>query len=439
MTPFKLIILVFLARMKILNLKKYLLKHQIYLFFVFCTFFPTIRLLLIGSEGYDSVYKLAISILPEFFLLLIVIYFITSFIRNKNEKLETIDWLILIYILYNIVIGTILAANLTVSIYAIRMTYLPMTFYFIFSLNLFKFYSTEILIDKIFKFMVLIGLLGIVLYFVFPGVMFYFLNLVSDEIGEYFIVRMTSVFWTPVLFGFLMSCSILYFCYKLLKINSKIDYIFLTILFVALFFSVSRGALFASILGILLLNILAKNWIFFVRIVLLKIVVFIVVSYYVSNPKDFAYWLFNSSKQTVSLTEGVTRVELWKQAFVTAKENPFGLGLGKAGHVAERFFTLETKNVSVTSTDGWFLKLLNETGFIGLIFYLGFSAYIFIEWLKYIRKNSFDLVFYLGIVFIIANITNLVSNVLDFYLFAYLYWLLLGVLVYNIKTKKIHA
>jgi hypothetical protein len=425
--------------MKIFNLKKYLVNQQIFLFFVFCTFFPTLRLLLIGSEGSDSVYELAISLLPELFLLLIIFYFTTSFIRNKNEKLESIDWLIIIYIFYNIVIGTILAANLTVSIYAIRMTYLPMIFYFIFSLSLFKFYSTEILIDKIFKFMVFIGFLGIVLYFIFPGVMFYFLNLVSDEIGEYFIVRMTSVFWTPVLFGFLMSCSILYFCYRSFKVNSKIDYFYLTILFCALFFSVSRGALIASVLGILLLAILAKNWISFLKIVLLKIVVFIVVSFYVSNPKDFAYWLFNSSKQTVSLTEGVTRVELWKQAFVTAKENPFGLGLGKAGHVAERFFNLQSKNVSVTSTDGWFLKLLNETGFIGLIFYFGISTYIFIEWLKYIRKNSFDLVFYLGVIFIIANMTNLVSNVLDFYLFSYLYWLLLGVLVYNIKTKKIHA
>jgi O-antigen ligase len=111
------------------------------------------------------------------------------------------------------------------------------------------------------------------------------------------------------------------------------------------------------------------------------------------------------------------------------------MGIGKAGHVAARFLNENTSNASVYSTDGWFLKTLIETGIWGLLSYLIFACTFFILLIKNIvrdRKNRI-LVFLLT-VFIAINLQNMVSNVLDFYLFSYLYWGLIGLtanIIYN--------
>jgi hypothetical protein len=419
-----------------MKVKNWLKENHLYLFFIFTAFFPSFRILLIGSKAASNIYELFISILPDLLFLISVLFFAFQFPKIKEKKFARLDYLMLAYVLYNVAVGTLIASNLMVSVYAIRLTYLPMLLYFIFSMNLFQTYSLEKFLDKLFRFFVFIAFLGIILYFVFPKVQMYFLKIANEQIQEYFIIRMTSIFWTPVVFGVFISTTILYYTFKNFQKRETINYFFLTILFVCLFLSVSRGAIIVLFLGILILTILSKNWKEFLRIFALEVLTFCVVSFYISNPIEFFYWILKSSGETASMTEGVTRVELWLKSIEIAKQHPFGLGLGKAGHVAERFFSENSESVSRASTDGWFLKLLNETGFIGLIFYLLISLLLFIQSIRYFLRNKFDLVSFLLTILIVVNIQNLVSNVNDFFLFSNLFWILIGILMLKLKSEQ---
>jgi len=156
----------------------------------------------------------------------------------------------------------------------------------------------------------------------------------------------------------------------------------------------------------------------------------------INQPSEFFKWFWGSSVQTVSLEKGVTRVEMWKSGFENLKEHPFGRGLGMTGHIGTRFKNSETQKVDIFSTDGWFLKLANETGLWGLFSYMVLTlAYIAVVIKRIIKKKDL-LLFFLLLFFIVFNIQNIGSNVLDFYLFSYLFWLLMGVAV-NQYYKKV--
>ena len=143
-----------------------------------------------------------------------------------------------------------------------------------------------------------------------------------------------------------------------------------------------------------------------------------------------------SSSSTLILEKGVTRVDLWMKAFADFKEHPLGYGLGKAGHVATRFFGKNSSEASVSSTDGWFLKIAGETGLWGLSTYFFLAVSFIVRSLNYIRNKSYSLFHFLLILFVVVNIQCLVSNVIDFYLLSYLFWLSLG-LAENIKSIRV--
>ena len=116
-----------------------------------------------------------------------------------------------------------------------------------------------------------------------------------------------------------------------------------------------------------------------------------------------------------------------------------GIGLGKAGHVAVQRFDPSRKDVSFTTTDGWYMKLLVETGYIALIFYALILATFIVVCLKYVKTHSFDWMWFIFVFGAVVSLQNVVSNVLDFYLFAYLYWFVLGLCVFILKKEKYAA
>lgn len=406
-------------------------------FFVFGTFFPTIRLLLLGSQGSTNAFQFLFSALPELFFLVFLTLGFRLILKNGIPKFSGLDYALLIYVCYNLIVGFYLANDLKLSIYATRMTYFPMGMYFVFSWINQEQLDLELLVARIFRFFTWIAGIGIVLYFVFPNIQNYFLKLNSPLIAEYFIIRMTSVFWTPVVFGVFVSSSILYAFYAYLKTHQTKFLAHLTILFICLFMSVSRGSMIVETIGILLLAAFAKNWKKLVHVLVLKIVVFLAVSFYISNPVEFFDWILTSTSETAGLKSGVTRVELWMQSFETVKSHPFGLGLGKAGHVATRFLSdSNLENVSIASTDGWFLKLMLETGFLGVLLYILVALYLSILVIKFMLNNSFGFMSFAWVLFIIVNIQNLVSNVLDFQLFTFLFWMIVGIMSLKLKQEK---
>ena len=405
-------------------------------FVIFCSLFITLRLLALGSAGSETVPQFIISTLPELFacIILTLLYFRRPS-KFRLGNLILVDKIFLGFILLNILIGSIVSADLKMIIYGIRMTYFPMLFYFVLRFESRDFiYKT---IHQIFVVLSFVGLAGLIIYFLFYDVMINMILMTGGEVGEYFITRMTSIFWTPVVFSTCMSAGFIYFLWKYLIKGENISLVHIAITWSCLLFSVSRGSLVVVVIGFIILSIFCFEWRRFLVSFLLMAILFLMVALYIGSPIEYVKWIISSTTETVSLKEGVSRVDLWIHAFENFKNHPLGYGIGKAGHVAARFYAQNTSEADVFSTDGWFLKLANETGIIGLISYFSLCLTIFIEFLrtKFYKQPELILLFTF---FVIYNIQNLVSNVLDFYLFAFLFWILIGVFANHLNDLKKH-
>lgn len=417
-----------------------ILDKLLLIFFIFGSLFISIRLLLIGSHASQNSGELILAALPEVFVIFILMFFLRLKMKEKI-KFHLIDWIFLLFIISNLTLGLWIGKDLKIGLYGFRMTYLPMCFYFIGSFAVSSKLEILNLIDRIFKWFAFVGGVGLVLYFLFFDFSQYMLFKVSPIIPEYFIIRMTSVFWSPVVFGTFSTISFLYFYNKSLSSDSYWNYFFQAILFVGTLMSMSRGAFLGLILGIILLAILSGKWKKMLVTTSLTIMLFVPFSFYIDSPVTVTKWVFNSTVKTVKMDDNDKRVKINKSSIGEIKKNPLGKGLGKAGHVAVRFSKskndgISEEDLSVNSTDGWLVKLTCETGFWGLGTYLGFNLLLFIQSVIYFRKNEFGFFGFLLTVLIVVNFQNLVSNVLDFYLFSYLYWFLIGIMVLYIKSTK---
>lgn len=414
--------------------------RNIFFFFVFGSLFITFRLLLLGSGESNNFFEYGVSILPELFVFMILLQFIRNILfENQKLSLHRYDLFFLLFIITNVLIGLFIGMDIKLGIYGFRLTYLPMLFYFLGSLTSSTKQVINELIDIIFKWLTIIGLLGLIIYFCFPGFNYMMLKKVSYLVPEYFIIRLTSLFWSPVVFGSFSVLTFLYFYYKSLTSTTFWNYIFQSVLFVCTLMSMSRGPIITLVLGVILLSILARKWKKMVATFGLISVLFLPITVYIDSPKTVIVWVLTSTGDTIKMKKGVTRVDLATSAFGEIKANPFGRGLGKSGHVATRFSKSthnSSKDLAVTATDCWFIKLLSESGIQGLLFYLLISLYLTILSVRYLWKHKFDFFGFLFTVFFVVNVQNLVSNVLDFYLFSYLYWFLIGVMVFYLKSKK---
>ena len=312
------------------------------LFFIFASLFPTLRVLTIGSQTSVNIGEYTYSVLPEFFSILVILFSIFILYRKKVEiKLKAFDWVVIGFALSNVILGSLLAKDWLMSMYGIRMTYFPILFYFIFRVGNIKLMLR--IIHQIFIWFFIVGIIGIILYFGFYNQMIIMIKKTNPIITEYFIVRMTSIFWTPVVFSTFMGATFVYFYHLFLKSPKKYYFFILGLIWCCIILSVSRGALASLLVGFVSLSIIHKKWKPALQIFVLLIVIFLILGYYISSPYVLSSWIIKSASETVELKEGVSRVDLWIKAFENFKTHPFGLGLGKAGHVAARFYKESTQ------------------------------------------------------------------------------------------------
>src|ERR1017187_2801337 len=185
-------------------------------FFIFICCFTTIRLLIIGSQPYANLFEFIFTILPDIFLFFLLAYSIVLIYKDKVYKMQIYDWVILIFILSNMIIGSIVSGDIAISIRGFRITYFPILFYFtgrfLWSNNQEQFLKT---INFIFLSFVCLAIIGLIIYFIIPSFEAKMIGLTGHKMSTYFIKRMTSILWTPVLFGTLMSFTSVYFFYKI--------------------------------------------------------------------------------------------------------------------------------------------------------------------------------------------------------------------------------
>ena len=480
-------------RLHNLNIEKGLLSY-----FFFLLLFPTIRILLIGNESSNNQFELFISILPELFLLvLILISLITLFNKSNTITFSAFDKIFIFYISFNILLGTFLSNDLNLSLYGIRLTYFPMFIYFIGRFivdqkenNIYDF------INKLQMIFLIFALIGLLIYFYFTEFEKKMIFLSGGEINYYHIKRMTSILWTPVNWGSLMGVLSIISYFLLVKNKKLLNYLSFTIFSVCLFLSLSRGAIIAFLACFIVINIFLKSYTFFIKTSFLLIVCYSMLYYQnklvypalkycfgsasetisgISEIKDHnqivasneiiknnfdenkiqleknstkkndsvSSLTFNSEniKDTISIPKKIknTRLRYWGNAFYEFKLKPLGYGIGKAGHIGNRFFKDENEGLaSIYSTDGWYLKLLCETGVFGFLSYIILALFFVLPILKSLRNNKNSLLFCAFIIFVFASIQNIVSNVFDLYLCSSLIWLFVGISQNLLTSIKIN-
>jgi hypothetical protein len=412
------------------------LGNLIVAFAVFICIFPTIRLMLFGSRESGTGLELFVSALPEVMMLLIFLFAIFLFgNRYKQSKIPLFDKLMAGFILFNVILGFILSADLKISLYGFRVTYFTMFFYFIG--RFFQGYEevTDAVLQRIFRWLMGFGVLGIIVHFGFPDWERHMIELTGRPQSAYFIPRITSLVWTPVLFGTLMAIASIYFSFRILYNENKWNYAAFTTTWICLFLSVSRGPIIAFLVGLIFLSGLMKKWKSFAKIISIALISASLLSLTLTGSLKMLEWMVTSTAETMTMTGGLSRVERWIITFKDIKERPYGYGLGKAGETAFRFLKDTQVPAAVYSTDGWFFKQCCETGIEGLLTYLILAAMFFFPFMKFAKKNSLTLVSFSTALIVMINAQNVVANTLDFHPFMGIYWMIIGFSVNRIQSN----
>lgn len=391
-------------------------------FFIYICIAPSVRLLLFGNGEMENLNEALVTVLPDILLLVFFLFSFNYWRKSIKFNLQFFDKLVLCFILFNTIYGFILSRNLFISAQGFRVTYLAVIFYFIgrlFSVNDF-----ESLCKKIFTWLLIFGIIGLILHFGFRNFEKYLVSLSGNKESAYFIPRIGSFVIMPVLFATLMTMACLYFYFRLLKENKKLFYLFVAILWSCIFLSVSRGPIIAFLIGYIFLTIVFRQWIKSLIVFGIIILVSSFWSYILVGSFTPIGWLFSSAADTLAFGEGITRVELWKRSIHDFVQRPWGFGLGHAGVTAIRFLKGTTTPAAVYTSDGWYLMLACETGILGLISYLILCITFIVKGWKIISEKKLSL--FVISIFLLINAQCIVGNTLDFYPYMSLYWLLIG-------------
>jgi hypothetical protein len=417
------------------------LKNLAYLlfgFYVFINFFPTIRLVLIGGQASRNLYEYAVTVLPDIFILVIALFSAWVYYKEARFKFVLFDWLILLVVCFNTIYGFILSGDIFISAEGFRVTYLVVFFYFIG-----RMYTTEqglVILKKlllnVFKFYVVFAVLGFILHFGLRGFEKYIIARSGHVESAYFMPRIGSFVLMPVLFGTLMAFACTYFYHRLLAEGGKWNYLFIAILWAAMFLSVSRGPIIAFLLAFIVLTILSRKWLPALYIFGIITAISFALSLVLVGSIAPVGWIFHSTVDTFGLAEHNTRANLWESSVQDFMAHPGGYGLGHSGVTAVRFLKNGIIPAAVFTTDGWYLKLACESGIYGLLLYFGIFGFYFYKAARFSFKTGLTFFSFMFAMFIMVNAQNVVENVLDYYPCISLYWLIMGATQHVFMQKQ---
>lgn len=400
------------------------------------TFFPMLRVVFIGKENASGVFEYFVAAIPDLMIIGCITYLIFQlrdkfifFIKNRT------DAIVLFIVGINLLIGCLLSGDMKLIILGVRLSYIPILFYFIsrfISFDNFK-EKFEDWLNQIMVWFTLIAFTGFILYYLFPSTDIALNNWVGGQQGAYFIRRMNSLFFSPTVNGMYCCIGALYFLQNSLRKFNVLNVFCLLLNFWCLLMTVSRGGIIAFAIVLPIVCVICFDWKKVSAIIVLMAMIFFMALYSVGLSLSNFSWVFTSAAETIGLEENVSRVELWKRTFEDLKEKPFGYGIGKSGWIAYRFLKgTETKSAYL-ATDGWYLKIANETGIFGLISFLTLFAYFLFRMMAGCTSDQSRL--FLFLMFLAVLMVNLVSNVLDYFLFNSLFWFYTGA-AENLKRSK---
>jgi hypothetical protein len=386
-----------------------------------------------------------------FTYILIYCILVINFFRDKkipiSFRVSVLDIFISLYIFWNLsTLINVLAIDKSVIVYIKGISYslFPIIGYFLFSNqnNL----NSIVIIDKFFKSVVILTLVGILtgIYFYFLAPEFYFryvLKLYSGLISnrqELFTARLVSYFGDSAVIGNISAISIPLILYlrKQMKSNkhSTIIYVFsLVVAYTGVILSFSRSAWVGTaiitifyILSGLRRHFLKTGAIIAVFLALVWISVSLKIT---QNNIYFEELQKRVNRISESFADRFYQIEY---AMELIDGNPMGVGLGQAGH--KSFSGDEHAGVF----DNNYLRIFVETGFVGIILFLSIMFFSILLIFKYIfyYKSKNQLVVTVGCILFIFYFQALGSNILDLHYSSFLFWSFLGILSLQTKAMK---
>ena len=394
---------------------------------LFYTLFPTLRVVAIGTENAKNLTEYAVAAIPDIALAGFTCYLMIQFRKQgKGYQFHLLDLLVFSVFASNLLLGSILSQDVKLIVLGTRMTYLPMGMYFCARLmqgNDFESHY-KIWLNRVMLWFTLWSAVGLVFYLFFPSLQDQWNTYMKANNGAYFIPRFNAIYYSPTVNGIFCATSCTFYLHKFFQKPNGWSLLFLSINFCALLLTMSRGGI---VVYLLILCIVAvyfyKKWKCLLLLLGAQTLVFLVTIQIVGLTLGNFNWIFSSTKETLELKEKVTRVQLWKDTFTHLKHKPGGYGIGKSGWIAYRFLKDTKVESAYLATDGWYLKQANETGFFGLISF-SFLFFFLLFRLFFAKKNT--LTFFFFMIVIMVFLVNIVSNVLDYFMYNALFWFFMG-------------
>lgn len=447
------------------------LSFLIVLVFAIASVVPTLTALFIGNKPIKSFAEALLAFSPDVFFLSALCLALFTFITKKELRFEWqwFDTVVSLYLLFNLTYGFTLSDKDMLALLSARISYLPITFYFLARLyNSQKEELSKKILNIVFYIYVILGVIGLALYFIFPETHEQLMSMSGHVMPRYFIVRMGSLYLTPVLFATAIAFSAVYFYQKYYTSPSFKRLIIYLLLWTCLLLSVSRGAIISYVIAFIVISLIYKNYRKFLKVLVSMIIIVLGVSYYATQGLGLIEWGVTTSAKTVTLNAGenqvklqgkdnqkifkhetantstltenngaATRVNLWQATIHDFKEQPWGYGLGKTGAVAHRHLMDNPEvKASLYSTDGWYLKMACENGVFGLLSYLALAGILLGILIKKIKQRKDEIYLLTLGLFIIVNIQSIFSNTLDFHPQIAMYWFVIGLAINKSQKEE---
>lgn len=249
-------------------------------------------------------------------------------------------------------------------------------------------------------------------------------------------LRMTGAFLDPVVFGAVAAWgAAIAFSSQFQQPVKKAWPLFFAVVLctVGAALSLSRGAWIVVLVCWMVTLILNPRFLFSLRLVAIVLVCSAVVmtvprSGLIGSAGDD---LSNTFDKTV-VERNVQREGQFEGALSRFWERPFGLGLGREGHVGERY-SGSVLNVDGREfvTDGWYLKILSEGGVFLLVCFVGLMiSTIARSILTVTRERDNSLRAYytcISAITISSTLQSIVTNIWDLYFVSNFLWVVYGV------------
>ena len=351
----------------------------------------------------------------------------------KNIKYFDLPFIIfLIFIIAFIPISFFYPLNSTEATFYGIYTFLIPTFgYFVA-----KVFSIENIFKVFIKICIVHSIIGIVFYPYF-FVENYFPRIINPILEGSAYLRMTSVsgslgFSPLMLIGFNILLVNLF--------NSRSQYLksnlfYFILFFISLLLSLQRSAWLGAIVSILLIlirQILRRKINFFKIFLFTSSLIFIFTILIINiDLLDIPQIDFLFERKESFTGAAVERSEMWTKGFQNFINFPLGVGLGQIGLVPT---FIDSKNYYSGVTDGDYIKIISETGFVSMLFFTFLALFLSFAIFNIIKLTNH--LFALILIIVGFSIQMIGTNISELYFVNYSYWLFLGVFFHSFTLSN---